>query len=145
MVDSKGGSKIGSDNKRRSLPIAGNSGNNAARVIGGIGILACVLCCVSIPSVVAVISAVGLAFLRNDRLLFPAEVISLMILVVTFVRSRTRHRRSAPLLLGLAAAICMFYGLRTPAPLGTVAALTGALAVVAVVIWDWRLQRACTR
>ena len=126
----------------RSLPIAST---NTARIIGGAGVLACVLCCVSIPSVVAAISALGLGFLRNDRLLLPAELASLAILLVTFVRSRTRHRRNLPLILGLAAAAWMFFGLMTPAPLGTVAALTGALAVVAVVVWDWRLQRRCAR
>ena len=124
----------------RSLPVIGT---NAARVVGGAGVLACVLCCVSIPSVVAAISAMGLGFLRNDRLLFPAEAASLVILLITFFRSRTRHGRNLPFLLGLAAAAWMFFGLMTPAPLGTVAAMTGALGVVSVVVWDWKLQRRC--
>lgn len=131
-----------SNMRRRALPLATT---NTARVVGGFGVFACVLCCVSIPSIVAIISALGLSFLRNDRLLLPAEVVSLAILLVTFVRSRARHGRNAPLLLGLAAAAWMFFGLMSPAPLGTVAALTGALAVVAVVFWDWRLQRQCGR
>jgi len=37
----------------------------------------------------------------------------------------------------------MFFGLKTPAPLGTVAALSGAAAIVIVVFWDWRLHRSC--
>ena len=78
----------------RTLPIAST---NVGRVVGGIGALACVLCCVSIPSVVVLISTLGLSFLRNDRLLFPAEAISIGILVLTFLRSRKRHRRTAPL------------------------------------------------
>ena len=112
-------------------------GTGAARVVGKVGILACVLCCISVPSVVAAISALGLGFLRNDRLLFPAEVVSLVILLATFLRSRRRHGRNAPLVLGTTAAAWWFFGLRTAPPLGTVAALTGALAVVGVVIWDW--------
>jgi MerC mercury resistance protein. len=119
-------------------------GTDSARVLGGIGVLACVICCVSIPSVVAVISALGLGFLRNDRLLFPAEVVSVAILLVTFARSRLHHGRNAPLLAGTAAAALMFYGLKTPAPVGTMAALAGAGAVVAIVVWDWRLQKRCT-
>ena len=126
----------------RPLPIANT---NTARVVGGFGVLACVLCCVSVPSIVAIISALGLSFLRNDRLLLPAEAISLAILIVTFVRSRRIHGRISPLVLGLVAAAWMFFGLMSPAPLGTVAALTGALAIVAVVFWDWRLQRQCGR
>jgi hypothetical protein len=125
---------------RRSLPLANA---NTARVIGGAGVLACVLCCVSIPSVVAVISTLGLSFLRNDRLLLPAEAVSVVILIATFLTSRRRHGRNAPLVLGIAAAAWLFFGLMTPAPLGTFAALTGAFAVVAVVVWDWQLQKRC--
>jgi mercuric ion transport protein len=128
------------DSSGRRLPIAAT---DAARVVGGAGVLACVACCVSIPSVVAAISALGLGFLRNDRLLFPAEVASMIVLLFTFARSRTRHGRNAPFVLGLAAAAWMFFGLKGRAPLGTAAALTGALAVVAVVVWDWRLQKRC--
>jgi hypothetical protein len=130
------------DGKRgaRALPIAGT---NTARVIGGAGVLACVLCCVSIPSVIATISALGLGFLRNDRLLLPVELISLVILVGTFLRARHRHGRNAPLLCGLVAAAWTFFSLMSPAPLGTVAALSGAVLLVAVVVWDWRLQRRC--
>ncbi|MGH7621253.1 MAG: hypothetical protein ACREMU_02845 [Gemmatimonadaceae bacterium] len=65
----------------------------------------------SIPSIAAAISALGLGFLRNDRLLLPAEVVSLVILVATFIRSRVRHGRNAPLLFGLASAAWMFLGL----------------------------------
>lgn len=124
----------------RQLPIAGA---NAARVVGGVGVLACVLCCVSIPSVVAAISALGLGFLRNDRLFLPAEAVSLIILLYSFARSRAGHRRIGPMLIGLGAATWMYFGLLTPAPLGTVAALSGAVAVVATVIWGWRLQKRC--
>lgn len=126
----------------RSLPLAKT---NTARIVGGFGVFACVVCCVSIPSVVALLSTLGLSFLRNDRLLLPAEAVSLAILMVTLVRSRARHGRISPLLLGLVAGAWMFFGLMSPAPLGTVAALTGALSIVAVVFWDWRLQRRCGR
>lgn len=127
-------------NRGRSLPIAGM---DTVRVAGGLGVLACVLCCVSIPSVVAAISALGLGFLRNDRLLFPAEVISLIVLLATFVGSRRVHHRNAPLVAGLLAAAWMFRGLMSPAPLGTVMALSGAVLVVGIVAWDWHLQRRC--
>ena len=125
----------------RSLPLANT---NTVRVIGGVGVLTCVLCCVSIPGVVAAISAAGLGFLRNDRLLFPAEAASLLLLVATLLRSRSRHGRNAPLLLGLTTAGWLFSGLMTPAPLGTIAALSGAVFVIAVIVWDWSLQRRCS-
>lgn len=116
---------------------------NAARLVGGAGALACVLCCVSIPGVVAAISALGLGFLRNDRLLFPAEIVSLVVLAWALARSRARHHRDAPWVLAFASAVVLLVGLRSPAPLGTVAALIGAAGVAAVVFWDWRLQRRC--
>ena len=124
----------------RRLPIAKEG---AARVVGATGVLACVMCCISVPSVVAAISAMGLGFPRNDRILLPAELVSLVILLFTFARTRTRHYRNAPMLWVLTAAAIMFVGLMTPAPTGTIAALAGAIAVVSVVIWGWRLQKHC--
>ena len=124
----------------RRLPVMAT---NAARLVGGAGALACVLCCVSIPGVVAAISALGLGFLRNDRLLFPAEIVSLVVLAWALARSRARHHRDAPWVLAFASAVVLLVGLRSPAPLGTVAALIGAAGVAAVVFWDWRLQRRC--
>jgi mercuric ion transport protein len=122
----------------RRLPIARN---NAARVIGGVGVLSCVLCCISIPGVVAALSALGLGFLRNDRVLFPASVVSLLILMLTLARSRKAHSRNAPLAFGTLAAAWMLAGLKTSAPFGTVAAITGAMAIITIVTWDWQLQR----
>ena len=116
---------------------------NTVRVIGGVGVLACVLCCVSVPALVAAVSAAGLGFLRNDRVLFPSEAVSLLLLVGTLLRSRSRHGRNAPLLLGLTTAAWLFFGLMTAAPLGTIAALSGAVLVVVVIAWDWSLQRLC--
>lgn len=47
---------------RRRLPIANQT---TARAVGAAGVLACVLCCVSIPGTIALISAIGLGLLRN--------------------------------------------------------------------------------
>ena len=129
------------DTTKRPLPVLGT---NAGRVVGGVGVLACVACCVSIPSIVAAISALGLGFLRNDRLLFHAEIVSVVILLFTFAHSRQRHGRLAPLILGLVAAATMFFGLMTPGRLAMFIAIRGACAVVAVVVWDWRLQAQCS-
>jgi len=68
------------------------------------------LCCVSIPSVIAAISALGLGFLRNDCLQFPAEVLSLTLRPVTLFRSRRRRERMTPVTAGLAATAWMFFG-----------------------------------
>jgi hypothetical protein len=78
----------------QSVPIASTKN---ARVLGGVGLLACIVGCVSLPTVAAAVSALGLGFLRNDRLLIPAAVLSVIILLFTFARSRNRHHRNAPL------------------------------------------------
>ncbi|MGH7604362.1 MAG: MerC domain-containing protein [Gemmatimonadaceae bacterium] len=115
----------------------------AAHVVGGAGVLACVLCCVSVPAIVTGLSALGLGFLRNDRLIFPAESLFAILVVWTLLRSRTLHRQSAPLIVGMIALAILFFGLETSGPMSTVGALTGALGAATVMFWDWRLDRHC--
>ena len=126
----------------RQLPVVAT---DAARVVGSLGVLACVLCCVSVPGIVGALSALGLGFLRNDRLLFPAVLVSLIILLVALLLSRARNGRNGPFIMGFAAAIWIIVGMRSPSPFGTIAALTGAALMVAAVAWDWRLRRHCAR
>jgi hypothetical protein len=114
-----------------------------ARVIGAGGVMACVLCCLTLPVVTATITGLGLGFLRNDRLLFPAEVIFAGIVLVTLIRSRARHARNEPLVLGAFVLAIMFWGLKASGRLATLAAMLGAVVVVGTVVWDWSLQKRC--
>lgn len=125
---------------RRRLPTLDGG---AARIVGGAGVLACVLCCVSVPAIISGISALGLGFLRNDRLLFPAETLFAILVVWTLVRSRGLHHQSAPLIVGVVALAVLFFGLETSGPIATLAALAGAVGAAAVMFWDWRLHRRC--
>ena len=125
----------------KALPIAHLT---TGKIVGSIGVLACVLCCISVPGIATAISAMGLGFLRNDRLLFPAALVSLLLLLFTLGRSRQRHGRNTPIALGLLAGATTFFGLTSSGLLGIVVSLVGALAVVAVVIWDASLLRRCS-
>ena len=125
---------------RRSLPVVSN---DASRAVGAAGVVLCTLCCLSIPGIASVLSAVGLSFLRNDRILFPGTAIFAGLVIVTFARSYARHHRLAPLLSGLAAVATVLTGLRIGGAAATALVTGGVAVLLAAVIWDSRLQRRC--
>jgi len=125
---------------RRALPVLTD---NSARTIGAVGVVTCTLCCLSIPGIAAVLSATGLAFLRNDRILFPGTVIFAALVLVTFVRARARHGRQAPLLLALAAVALTLVGLRSSSWLATGLVSSGVVALLVLMVWDAQLQGSC--
>ena len=126
--------------ERRALPVLNN---DTGRAIGAAGVVICTLCCLSIPGIAAALAAVGLSFLRNDRILFPGTVLFAALVIVTFVRSRARHRRWAPLGLALAAVAVTLVGLRSPGSRATVLVTIGVVGLLAVIVWDGRLERRC--
>jgi hypothetical protein len=103
--------------------------------------MACVVCCAGVPGVAAGVSALGLGFLLNDRVLLPATTVGAIILFVTLLRSRRVHGSNMPLLLAVASATIMYWGLLTPGRFTSTAAVGGAILLVAVIAADWRLQR----
>jgi MerC mercury resistance protein len=128
--------------RRRGLPIAGQT---AGRALGAVGALACVLCCVSIPGIAAGLTALGLGFLRNDRILIPGTALSIAVLFFTLARARERHRRNAPVVAAFVATAMMWIGLTSRGTMATVFALAGAATLVAAAVWDAGLQRRCGR
>jgi hypothetical protein len=125
---------------RRALPVLTN---NSARAIGAVGVAACTLCCLSIPGIAAVLSATGLAFLRNDRILLPGTIIFAALVIVTFFRARAMHGRQAPLLLAVGAVALTIVGLRSSGWLATGLVSSGVVALLVLMVWDARLQRRC--
>jgi hypothetical protein len=118
---------------RRALPILGD---DAGRAVGVAGVLACTLCCLSIPGTAAALSAVGLGLLRNDRILLPGTVTFAAIAIATLIRARTRHRRWTPLLVAVVAVALVWAGLRTSG--GAIPVTAGDLALLGAVVWDAR-------
>jgi mercuric ion transport protein len=76
-----------------------------------IGILAATfaaLCCLGIPAVLSVVSAIGLGFLIHDAVLLPLLILSLLVTLWGLYSGWKRHRKPAALLLGIVAAIVLF-------------------------------------
>jgi hypothetical protein len=124
---------------RGGLPILGSDG---ARSLGLGGVLACTLCCISIPGIAAALSATGLGFLRNDRILLPGTAIFAGIVIVTLVRARLRHHEWGPLLIALGALVLIWVGLLAGG--GARLVTLGDIALVGAVLWDSRLHRRCS-
>jgi len=124
------------------LPIVATRAE-AGRWLGAAGVLACSLCCLSIPGIAAALSAVGLGFLRNDRILFPGAVASSVVVLWAFRHAWRRHGRAGPGLLGAAAVGGVLGGFRLPAPLGSALMTAGAGLMLAAAAWDWRVTRRC--
>lgn len=95
----------------KALPVL-DVGGRTGQWLGVGGILACSLCCLSIPGIATALGAVGLGFLRNDRILFPASVVFAAVVGWAFHRAWRRHRIAGPGLLALAVvAMVVFYAI----------------------------------
>lgn len=127
---------------RRALRIL-DTGVGAGRSLGVSGMLACSLCCLSIPGIAAALSAVGLGFLRNDRILFPAAVVFAAVVGWAFHHAWRRHRRPGPGILALAAVVSVLAGFRTASPYGSFLMTSGTVLLLVAAGWDWRVTRRC--
>ncbi len=76
--------------------------------IGIVGATIAALCCLGIPAVIAVVSAIGLSFLLNDAVLAPLLVLSLVLTLWGLAAGWKRHRHALPLVLGGIAGAALF-------------------------------------
>jgi hypothetical protein len=70
--------------------------------LGVAGSVIAALCCLGVPAVIAVTSALGLGFLINDRTLLPIMIVALLVLLWGLWLGLRRHRN--PLAFGVGAA-----------------------------------------
>ena len=77
---------------------------------GVAGAILAALCCAGAPMIVSVLSAVGLSFLRTDRILLPAIAVSLAIALWAFWQGRRIHGAQTPLGLALISAAALVAG-----------------------------------
>ena len=98
--------------------------------VGILGATFAALCCLGIPAVLSVVSAVGLGFLIHDAILLPLLIISLFVTLWGLYSGWTRHHKLAALVLGGAAAVLLlivsFVHQSRPIALASIAALIGA-------------------
>ena len=88
------------------------------------------LCCLGIPAVLSIVSAIGLGFLIHDAILLPLLVVSLLIVLWGLYSGWKRHRKPAALILGGAAAVALlafsFVHPAAPWAFASIAALVAA-------------------
>lgn len=121
--------------------------HRAERVADGAGVAGAVfaaLCCAGTPVVVSVVSALGLGFLRTDRILWPLMLASLLVALWGLGRGRRMHRSAGPLVLGIPGAVALTAGVifvhGFPAR-ELIAA--GAVSLVCAMIWNRVARRGC--
>ncbi len=76
--------------------------------VGIVGATVAALCCLGIPAVLSVLTAIGAGFLIHDAILAPLLIASVMVIVWGLVSGRRRHRNMAPLVIGVLAGATLF-------------------------------------
>ena len=67
--------------------------------IGALGSVFTALCCLGIPALLSILSAVGLGFIINDAILLPLLVVFLVVTVLGLISGKHRHGKPwAPVL-----------------------------------------------
>jgi mercuric ion transport protein len=115
-------------------------GTRAARVADSAGVLGALfaaLCCAGLPVIVGALSAVGLSFLRNDAILLPLLVISLVVALWGLVRGRDLHGSSGPFLLGTVGGLSLVLAVRGFGWL----LWPGTVLLVGAVVWNVAARR----
>jgi mercuric ion transport protein len=109
-----------------------------------LGAVFAALCCAGTPVIVSVISALGLGFLRTDRILWPLMLASLLVALWGFWKGRQMHRSAGPLVLGLGGAVALTAGVIFVHgfPARELIAI-GAVSLVCATIWNVAARRSC--
>ncbi len=89
---------------RSSLPRGGFWSRNLDK-LGVTGSLIAALCCLGVPAVIAVASALGLGFLINDATLLPLLILFLLVLLWGLWLGLRHHRNPLVLVVGLASCV----------------------------------------
>ena len=109
---------------------------------GVFGAVFAALCCAGTPLIVTVLAALGLSFLRSDRILWPLMLASLLVALWGFRKGMQLHGSAAPLLVGfigaaaLAAGVIFVHGFPAKELIGV-----GAASLVAATVWNLAARR----
>jgi mercuric ion transport protein len=126
------------DSTRAALPhVARRPAVRWADSAGVLGAIVAALCCMGAPVIVGALGAVGLAWLRQDAILWPLMFLSLGVALFGLARDRRRHGIAGPLVVAVAGATALVAGVvfvhGQPARLLIYA---GALALFAATTWN---------
>jgi mercuric ion transport protein len=112
---------------------------------GVFGAVLAALCCAGTPFIVSGLAILGLSFLRQDAILWPLMLASLLMAVWGFWQGYLLHGARWPISLGLvggtslAAGVIVVHGFPAMQMI-----YGGALALIVATVWNLRLRRACT-
>jgi mercuric ion transport protein len=95
-------------------------------------------CCLGVPAVLSVLTAIGAGFLINDAILIPLYFALLALSVWLLYSSARSHGNLAPFWSGLGAALVAFVGLWIHAAL----VYAGLALLIASSVWDFWIARA---
>lgn len=106
--------------------------------VGIIGATIAALCCLGLPAILSVLTAIGLGFIVNDAVLAPLLIVSLALIVWALVRGFRRHGNATALVIGSAASLILvmatlIWPLRSAAYASIVALVLASIANV--VLW----------
>lgn len=97
--------------------------------VGVVGSIVTALCCLGVPAVLSIVSALGLGFLIHDAILIPLLVLALGLTVWGLVQGRRRHGGSSALVLGLVSGVgLLLFSLSVPSTMLVVVSIAGLMA-----------------
>lgn len=76
--------------------------------VGIFGAVFAALCCLGIPAVLGIVTAIGAGFLINDAILLPLLVLSLLVTLWGLVSGRRRHHNPTAILVGILGGVGLF-------------------------------------
>src|SRR6266852_6277955 len=107
---------------------------------GVVGATIASLCCLGVPAILSVVSAIGLGFVIRDAVLAPLLIFSLALVVFGLARGLRRHRRRPPFVIGALASVALVAATLV-APSRPIAIASVAALVVASVMNSVLLHR----
>ena len=120
----------------------------AARVADAGGVLGAVfaaLCCAGTPFIVAGLASLGLGFLKNDAILWPLMLTSLIIALWGFWVGRRLHGLNGPLSIAVVGAIALVAGVIFIHGFPAMQVIWGGVAaMIGATIWNVVARRRCS-
>jgi mercuric ion transport protein len=102
-----------------------------------LGAVFAALCCAGTPIILSALAALGLSFLRSDRILWPLMAASLLVALWGFWKGQQLHRSAGPLMAGLVGAaaltagVIFVHGFSAKELIGA-----GTVCLIAATIWN---------
>ena len=106
--------------------------------IGIGGSILAALCCLGLPAVLSIVSAIGLGFLINDAVLLPLLILFLIITIGGLILGKRRHQKPHALFLGGISSLAMFLFIFVM--YNKILAYVGVVGLIAAVILNVRLN-----